>query len=122
MRWISGLLLLGLLAVAGLYVAAGRVAPPQSTITETQSHCRPSQLRRRDRRSAKRAVHHADALCVTLTPEVVLPASVSAGCREKRGNARSFCSAAIGMPGLAGSDHLHFATLVGGRMVNPAEW
>src|SRR5688572_28774302 len=34
MRWIAGLLLLALLTAAGLYVAAGRSAPPQLTITQ----------------------------------------------------------------------------------------
>jgi murein DD-endopeptidase MepM/ murein hydrolase activator NlpD len=34
MRWIAGLLLLGLLTAAGLYVAAGRSEPPQLTITQ----------------------------------------------------------------------------------------
>ena len=32
MRWIAGLLLVGLLAAGSLYVAAGRAAPPQLTI------------------------------------------------------------------------------------------
>lgn len=34
MRWIAGLLLLALLTGAGLYVAAGRAAPPQLTINK----------------------------------------------------------------------------------------
>lgn len=34
MRWIAGLLLLGLVGAVGLYIAAGRAEPPQLTITQ----------------------------------------------------------------------------------------
>jgi murein DD-endopeptidase MepM/ murein hydrolase activator NlpD len=37
MRWIAGLLVLGLIGAAGLYVAAGRTEPPQLTITQPGS-------------------------------------------------------------------------------------
>ena len=37
MRWIAGLVLLGLVAAAGLYVAAGRAQPPRLAITQPGS-------------------------------------------------------------------------------------